>query len=110
MIWEFLKIVHYLFGINVKDKTHLKRLNRGVNPPTDERYIFLSVCPAHSSGRVRLQAGVGGGTGRLSGYNYLVSSANYTPSITTALYHGHYLHILTHPTRLPSDGALWGLD
>ena len=76
------------------------------SPSTDERNIFLSVCPSHSSGRVRLQAGVGGGTGRLSGYNYLVSSANYTPSITTALYHGPttytFLHIpLIWPVRLP---------
>ena len=79
---------------------------RSQSPSTDERNIFLSVCPSHSSGRVRLQAGVGGGTGRLSGYNYLVSSANYTPSITTALYHGPttytFLHIpLIWPVRLP---------
>ena len=82
-----------------------------MNPP-DERNIFLSVSPSHSSGRVRLQAGVGGGTGRLSGYNYLVSSANYTPSITTALYHGPLLtHSYTshHPTHPPS-AAPRGLD
>ena len=64
--------------------------------------------PASASwGGVRLQAGVLGAGRRLSGYNYLVSSANYTSSITTALYHAPttytFLHIPPHlpPVQLP---------
>ena len=64
MISEFLKIVHYLFGINVKDKSHLKRLNREVNP-RKMKETFFSVCvqptaQVESGCRPVLGAGPGG--------------------------------------------------
>ena len=85
------------------------------NQSLDRRWKkYLSQCV--SSPGAQVESGcrlvLGAGPERLSGYNYLVSSANYTPSITTALYHGPLLtHSYTshHPTHPPS-AAPRGLD
>ena len=111
MNWEFPKIVHYIFGINVQvqDKTHLKRLNREANP-RQMKETFFSVCvqptaQVESGCRPVLGAGPGGFLVIIIWSPVPIIHHQLQQLYTMA----HYLHILTHPTHL-SSAAPRGLD